>query len=480
MTAAATLAAAGGPREIFRRILRNAGLILGGKAATALLNLAATSIAIRSLGLEAMGVLVLVHAFARTASSFVKFQSWQAVLRYGAGCLEPERRAEFHALLRFTAGLDLAASAAGCLVCAAAAWALGPAAFGWTPEVAAMAALYATSTFFMVTATPIGLLRLFDRFDLLARRDALGAAVRLVGAALAAAFGGGSAGLPRRLVRRGRARRAGADRRRLDGAAAARAAQGAGERGRAGSRGVRATEAHPGIWGFVWSTNLMTTLSLGSTHVATLCVGFVLGPASAALFAVARQIGEAALKPSRFLTPALYPELARLAAAGDQAGLRTVLRRSLGWSVAAALVLLAALAVLGGPLLRLVGGEAATPAWGVMMLLALAASIGFAGFSLEPLLVSVERHRRALRLRLAAALAYIPVALAGLRFLGLEGVGVAAIVSASLLLAGQALAARRWLRATTTASRFRRDEACHHPDPDAKYRAPVGEGRHAE
>jgi O-antigen/teichoic acid export membrane protein len=445
MTAAATLAAAGGPREIFRRILRNAGLILGGKAATALLNLAATSIAIRSLGLEAMGVLVLVHAFARTASSFVKFQSWQAVLRYGAGCLQPERRPEFHALLRFTAGLDLAASAAGCLVCAAAAWALGPLAFGWTPEVAAMAALYATSTFFMVTATPIGLLRLFDRFDLLARRDALGAAVRLVGAALAAAFGGGLsaflgawyaavalgglaliAGAWTELRRRGLLK---------------------GQGNTAGPRRVRATEAHPGIWGFVWSTNLMTTLSLGSTHVATLCVGFVLGPASAALFAVARQIGEAALKPSRFLTPALYPELARLAAAGDQAGLRTVLRRSLGWSVVAALVLLAALAALGGPLLRLVGGEAATPAWGVMMLLALASSIGFAGFSLEPLLVSVERHRRALRLRLVAALAYIPVALAGLHFLGLEGVGAAAIVSASLLLAGQALAARRWLRA---------------------------------
>ncbi|HYI82043.1 MAG TPA: lipopolysaccharide biosynthesis protein [Acetobacteraceae bacterium] len=442
----ATLAAAGS-REIFRRILRNAGLILGGKAATGLLNLAATSIAIHSLGLEAMGVLVLVHAFARTASSFVKFQSWQAVLRYGAGCLEPERRAEFHALLRFTAGLDLVASAAGCLVCAAFAWALGPAVFGWTPEVAAMAALYATSTFFMVTATPIGLLRLFDRFDLLARRDALGATARLVGAALAAAFGGGLpaflaawyaavaldglaliAGAWSELRRRGLLK--------AQGNATGRQ-----------PRRLRATEAHPGIWGFVWSTNLMTTLSLASTHVATLCVGFVLGPASAALFAIARQIGEAALKPSRFLTPALYPELARLAAAGDQAGLRTVLRRSFGWSVAAALVLLAALAVLGGPLLRLVGGEAATPAWGVMLLLAVAASISFAGFSLEPLLVSVERHGRALRVRFAAALAYIPVALAGLRFLGLEGVGVAAIVSALLLLAGQVWAARHWLRA---------------------------------
>jgi O-antigen/teichoic acid export membrane protein len=124
-----------------------------------------------------------------------------------------------------------------------------------------------------------------------------------------------------------------------------------------------------------------------------------------------------------------------------------VLRRSLGWSVAAALLLLAALAALGGPLLRLVGGEAAAPAWGVMMLLAVAASIGFAGFSLEPLLVSVERHRRALRLRALATLAYIPSALVGLRLLGLEGAGAAAVFSASLLLAGQGLAARRWLRA---------------------------------
>ena len=102
------------------------------------------------------------------------------------------------------------------------------------------------------------------------------------------------------------------------------------------------------------------------------------------------------------------------------------------------------MAALGAPLLRLIGGEAATAAWGVMMLLALAASIGFAGFTLEPLLVSVERHGRALRLRFLATLAYIPPALVGLRFLGPEGAG--AVLSASFLLAGQALAAKSWLR----------------------------------
>jgi O-antigen/teichoic acid export membrane protein len=448
---AATLAAAG-PKEIFRRILRNAGMILGGKAATALINLAATAIAFRSLGTEAMGVLVLVHAFARTASTFLKFQSWQAVLRYGTGSLEPERRAEFQALLRFTAGLDLATGALCCVVCAAAAPLVAPA-FGWSPEVATFAALYGTCTVFTVAATPTGLLRLFDRFDLLARREAMGAAVRLAGAALAAALGGG---LPAFLGAWYAATAFG-------GVAVVVAAwmelrrRGLLKReGNAAGRRVRATEAHPGIWGFVWSTNLMTTLSLGSTHMATLCVGFVLGPPAAALFALARQIGEAALKPSRFLTPALYPELARLAAAGDHAGLRAVLRRSLGYSVAGALVLLAALAALGGPLLRLIGGEAAAPAWGVMLLLACAASIGFAGFTLEPLLVSVERHAWALRLRFGAALAYIPSALVGLRFLGLEGAGAAAVFSASLLLTGQALAAKHWLRAHHSGSAMRR------------------------
>jgi O-antigen/teichoic acid export membrane protein len=124
-----------------------------------------------------------------------------------------------------------------------------------------------------------------------------------------------------------------------------------------------------------------------------------------------------------------------------------VFRRGFAYSFAAALVVLAALAFLGGPLLRLVGGEAAAAAWGVMLLLACAASINFAGFALEPLLVSVRRHGRALRIRGAATLVYVPAALAGLHLFGLEGAGGAAVFSASLQLAWQAWAARRWMRA---------------------------------
>ena len=106
-------AAAGDARALFRRVLRNAGVLLTGKAAAGLLNLAATAIAVRALGAEAFGTLLLAHALARTAGSIAKFQSWQAVLRYGAPALREGRREEFRALLRFTAGLDAASSVAG-------------------------------------------------------------------------------------------------------------------------------------------------------------------------------------------------------------------------------------------------------------------------------------------------------------------------------------------------------------------------------
>jgi len=428
---------------LFRRILRNAGLVLGGKLATALLNLAAFGIAMRSLGAEGMGVLVLVHGFAQTAASFAKFQSWQAVLHFGAGSLGPERRPEFRALLRFTAGLDLGSSIVGAALCAAAAPLFGPA-FGWPPEIVPLAALYATGVAFMVTATPTGLLRLFDRFDLLARRDAMGAGFRLAGAGLAAALG---TGLPGFLAAWYAATALGGIV--LVAAAWRETARRGLLRPDPAGRRVAAAVAHPGIWGFAWSTNLMTTLSLGSSHVATLCVGGVLGPAAAALFALARQIGEAALKPSRFLTPALYPELARLAAAGDRPALRRLLRRGLRLSAALGLGLLGILAALGEWLLRLVGGPEGAEAYPLMLLLAAGASIGFAGFALEPLLVSVGRHRLALRLRALSTAAYIPLALAGLWLAGPEGAGLAAMAQAALLLAGQAVPAWRWLHAPT-------------------------------
>src|SRR4051812_45785057 len=56
---------------------------------------------------------------------------------------------------------------------------------GWTPAEAPSAAVFMLTIAFMVSATPVGLLRIFDRFDVMARQAALIAFLRLVGSVTA-------------------------------------------------------------------------------------------------------------------------------------------------------------------------------------------------------------------------------------------------------------------------------------------------------
>src|SRR3546814_17331914 len=60
-----------------------------------------------------------------------------------------------------------------------------------------------------------------------------------------------------------------------------------------------------------------------------LAVGWLVGPAAASLFRIARQLAELLTKVNRnLLTPAIYPELARLTARGDIGGRRGMVVRS--------------------------------------------------------------------------------------------------------------------------------------------------------
>lgn len=77
---------------VMARVLRNAGLLLTGRVATGVLNLAILSIAARALGAQDFGLIVLVQTYVQTITAVATFQSWQAVIRYGALDLEKNDR----------------------------------------------------------------------------------------------------------------------------------------------------------------------------------------------------------------------------------------------------------------------------------------------------------------------------------------------------------------------------------------------------
>lgn len=418
---------------ILRRMLANALLLLGGKSVSGLLSLGTMALAVRALGLEHYGILVLIHTYAVTVGEISKFQSWQAILRYGTPALENGRFEDFRRLLTFTLLLDGGSAIAGTALAVGAAWFIGPL-LGWPADVVPLGAVYGLSVAFAVMATPVGLLRLYDRFDLLAAQNAVESAVRLIGSGLVFLAGGGlSAFLLVWFVARG----------------AATVVPMIGAWREVGKRHHWRADHRPGwrgltapfddIWRFVWSTNLNATAHIGFTHLGTLMTGALLGPAEAGLFRIGRQLANALAKPARLMVQAIYPEYARLVAAGDMHRLRRLVGRTVGMAGLGATLGLAVLVFVGPVLLHLIGGQEAQAAYPVLLWLGAAALIDLWIFPLEPALISLGRAGTALAVRASVALVSLPVLYVLVQHLGLIGAGVATVVAALLLLCGQLL-----------------------------------------
>lgn len=404
---------------LFARVLRNAGLLLGGKAANAVLSLVVLAIAARALGPEGLGRLVLLHSLVQLVAELVKFQSWQGVVRFGAAA-----PGDLDRILTFSLLLDLAAASAGMVALALGGGWLARR-LGWPEEVAELVPLYGTALLAMVPGTAQGVLRLFNRFDWLAAQSASANAMRLVGALAAWGLGGGfesfalvwwlaalvAGALPFGLAPRELARRGRGFRPRWPG-------------------GIRA--GHPGILSFFCLTSANSIIALAPGHLAALVIGTLLGPAAAGLFRVAKQIADAAAKPADFLAQALYPEAACLAAAGNAATLRAVLLRLGGVSAVIGAAALTVIALFGGPLVAAVAGPEFSGAVAVIMWLAAAAAVVMATAPAEPTLIAFGQAGAVVAAKGAAAVLHVAL-LAGLvPLVGLSGAGMAALAAAAL------------------------------------------------
>ncbi len=432
----------GTPRRWFsdvllRRVFKNAGLLLGGKAFAGLCGLGYLAIAARALGPEVFGTLILVHTYVLLIIGIVNFKSWQALIRYGAGYAEAGRQGEFHSLLSFTSMLDVASAVLGVVVAVLGAPLVGPL-LGWSEGTIVLAQLYSLLVLFSITATPIGLLRLFDRFDVLAAQSLVTPVLRVIAAGAAFWQGAGLtaflmvwffSGLAGRITmialgwREFYARPDLADgfRPRLAGCA----------------------RPHEGIWKFVWATNIHTTLELVTGHLTTLTVGGLLGPAAAGLYKVAQEFSVVLLKPSVLLKQAVYPDLARLAGLGEGRAMGRVVLRSGLVSGAAGLAILAVAVLFGQPILEATVGPEYLGAYLVLVLLVLAATIEVFGFALNPTMYAVGRPGISLKVNVAVMALYFPALLWLLPALGVIGGGLAMVGASAAIFATLALIAAR-------------------------------------
>ena len=417
-----------GVRPILKRVVTNAGMLLGGRTVNAVLSLAYMAIAARALGVRELGVLVLIQAFAQFLGDVVKFQSWQTIIHYGTKPLDDGEARPFQRVLRFTLVLDMASTILGITVGIIGSF-LFAGRLGWTPQEAPYAAVFMFTIAFMVSATPVGLLRIFDRFDVMARQAALIAFLRFLGSLAAVvlmptligflcAFALGTVGSWLYL-----------------------AGSALGELRRRklltdfSWRGPL-SEGMPGVWRFAWNTNLTTTLEVAFTHAATLLVGGLVGPTQAAFWRVGRQVADAIAKPAKLLTPALYPELARLRAEQRHGAMWRLARQVGLLAGGVGLVLLAVSAFAGPPLLAAVMGPGFAPAATVMTWQVGAAVIGVFALPLEPMLISLGKPGLAVRVRLTVGAMFLAILPWLVTTFDLIGAGAGLVAAAGALALG--------------------------------------------
>ena len=398
----------------FRSLLKNSSYLGVSKAVAAVAGIATLAFAGRGLGVTLFGMLILIVSYAKAASGLSKFQSWQLIVRYGGRALAGGEQEEFKASTGFAFALDVVSGIGGMIFAVMLLPFIGQW-FGITDQYLWLAMLYCTLLPTMSAATPIGVLRALDRFDLISWQGSSYPIARAVLAGIAFANDapieiyvaiwfvtdlGGDLVLWflawRELRRRGLL------------------------------EGIRPTlrpETLPGAWRFAIHVNLTSSLTTAWGPIARLIVGGLLGPAGAAIFRVASSLADAAEKPADLLSKAFYPEVVRMDLSTKKPWRLMLRGTALAGAVGLAFVVV--LLIIGRPLIDLLFGEEFLAAYPVIMVLLIAPLLAVISFPLPSMLYALDRPDAPLKARLVGAVIFFAIIAPLAWSLGVVGAAVA-------------------------------------------------------
>lgn len=358
------------------RLLRNIGWLLTGRGLNAVLSLVYLALATRTLGLDNFGYFAIILALGQTVTGLANFQTWQFVVRWGAGEDGPADATGFAIaldMLSVVLGLVLAVA----LVFSAPLWLPLP------PELLPVALGYCVVALLSIRTTPTGLLRLRFAYARATAAETVQPVVRAIGAGIAAyamptvtgfvlAWAAAEIAVAAALwIAAMRMERIDLSRISLS----------------------HIPRAHPGAWRFVWSTNMSGSLNVGAKQVLILLVGAIGGETAAGGFRVASQLGQALVSLAQTVSKAIYPELVH---AQDNA--HDMARRMANIALVAGVLAVLVTLFFGRTAIALIAGPEFRVFW-TMVILAIAGAIELVGASLESLLVSAGRAGTAFVIR---------------------------------------------------------------------------------
>ncbi len=408
--------------RILRKILKNFSWLLCGQIFTAIANFGYLSLTAHALGVETFGRLILIRAYIELLIGLTTFQSWQALIRYGADCLKRQDHLGLQFLVKLTTCLDILGSLGGYLIAVGAAPIVGPW-VGWDIATIHGVQRFSLLILFTLGSTPIGLLRLYDRFDLLAIQQMVAPTARLLGTMIALWLKAPLAGyLLAWLCAEA-----------LNGLSLLALGWWEAQKKQILQQmdwsAPNLLNTNRNVLKFCLVSNLNSSLPLAMT-LSPLIVGIFANPGAVALFRAGYEFSTPLRDLALLFTQSVYPELALLSTQGRWRKFKKLL-----WKLGRVLqgigfTLLFVILIFGHKLLYYAMGEEFTAAYSTLVLLIMAGIFTMGNYLLEPALFAMEMPHLSLRNNATAILViYLPLLMILTYYYGALGAGIATLIA---------------------------------------------------
>lgn len=300
--------------------LKNILHLVSGSSGNALLMLVSTTIAARSLGPAAYGVLALVLTVGRLSERLLRFESWQPLIRFAASEDIVNDKKKMSELYLYGLFLDVGTALLAAVLTIIVGYALMTV-IGLKPEHMPLVAIYAIAIAVNIRGVPTAALRFDGKFRTLAYIQMLSSILRLILAAIGLYLGFSLLQfviiwtvcqaldsllflwLGMRVIRK----------------------KGIPNPLRANPFGLK--ERFPGFMAFAWSTNVSGTLRTMTQEADTLLVSAFAGTAWAGFYHIAKRIAKVAQQVGSMMQAVVYPDMARMWAQKDFTAFRSTIKR---------------------------------------------------------------------------------------------------------------------------------------------------------
>ena len=438
-----------------RKIATNWLQLFSGHMAASVLTLLSFILMSRTISVELVGVIAVIQTYWRIIEGLLSFHSFKVLISYGAEALARGDRQRFGHVVRTCATVDVAIAVLSVLV-----GALGLMLFSGSMNIPPSLQTLAVASGLMMLHIPTnaasGVLRLLNRFSVVAAIEVVVAAIRV--AASAAGF---YWSLPAEffLVSWVAAQFVGDLLLMLLGVLVLN------QDGHAGW--FRAASPEKGqtrrLLRSLLVINFSSTITIASEEGDVLLVNALAGAAGAGMYRVAKNFAGILHKLAGPLANAVAPEITRLVATADRGVFNRIFKEINVTCGLLALVALIIWAVIGPTIIIITVGPQYAPAYLTVMIFMVALGVALSGLCCAPTLLALQRWRDIFMVTLACTATFFAAAAILIPRFGVDGGALAQLmaysveVALSLMFIRRALDQRRWTK-TETQHEVRADE----------------------